>query len=52
MMAVGIGIYLPPTVASVVLAVGAVLAWIIERALKKCAEKQSVMQQDRTSAAS
>ena len=40
-MAVGIGIYLPPTVASV-LVVGAVLAWIIERILKKRAEKAGV----------
>jgi putative OPT family oligopeptide transporter len=40
-MAVGIGIYLPPTVASV-LVVGAVLAWIIERTLKKRAAKLGV----------
>jgi putative OPT family oligopeptide transporter len=40
-MAVGIGIYLPPTVASV-LAAGAVLAWIIERILKKRAAKLGV----------
>jgi putative OPT family oligopeptide transporter len=40
-MAVGIGIYLPPTVASV-LVVGAVLAWIIERTLKKRAGKLGV----------
>jgi putative OPT family oligopeptide transporter len=40
-MAVGIGIYLPPTVASV-LVVGAVLAWIIERVLKKRAAKLGV----------
>jgi putative OPT family oligopeptide transporter len=40
-MAVGIGIYLPPTVASA-LVVGAVLAWIIERILKRRAEKLGV----------
>jgi putative OPT family oligopeptide transporter len=40
-MAVGIGIYLPPTVASVLVA-GAVLAWIIERILKKRAGKLGV----------
>ncbi len=40
-MAVGIGIYLPPTVASV-LVVGAVLAWIIERILKKRAQQRGI----------
>jgi uncharacterized oligopeptide transporter (OPT) family protein len=40
-MAVGIGIYLPPTVASV-LGAGAVLAWIIERVLKKRAGKLGI----------
>ncbi|MQQ99559.1 OPT family oligopeptide transporter [Glaciimonas soli] len=40
-MAVGIGIYLPPTVASV-LVVGAVLAWIIERILKKRAAQRGI----------
>ncbi|MDB5775019.1 MAG: oligopeptide transporter, family [Herbaspirillum sp.] len=40
-MAVGIGIYLPPTVASA-LVVGAVLAWVIERMLKQRAEKSGV----------
>ena len=40
-MAVGIGIYLPPTVASVLVA-GAVLAWIIERVLKKRAAKLGI----------
>ncbi|HWZ47533.1 MAG TPA: oligopeptide transporter, OPT family [Herbaspirillum sp.] len=40
-MAVGIGIYLPPTVASVLVS-GAVLAWIIERVLKKRAGKLGV----------
>lgn len=40
-LAVGIGIYLPPTVAST-LVLGTVLAWIIERILKKRAQKQGV----------
>ncbi|MDB5989397.1 MAG: putative rane protein, partial [Herbaspirillum sp.] len=40
-MAVGIGIYLPPTVATVLVA-GAVLAWIIQRTLKKRAAKVGV----------
>ncbi|MFC5473689.1 OPT family oligopeptide transporter [Paraherbaspirillum soli] len=40
-LAVGIGIYLPPTVASV-LVLGAVLAWLVERTLKKRAQKQGV----------
>ncbi|MVW71820.1 OPT family oligopeptide transporter [Bordetella sp. 15P40C-2] len=37
-LAVGIGIYLPPTV-STSLVVGAVLAWLIERALRRRAER-------------
>ncbi|MFJ2989499.1 OPT family oligopeptide transporter [Collimonas sp. NPDC087041] len=37
-LAVGIGIYLPPTVAST-LVLGTLLAWIIERILKKRAQK-------------
>jgi uncharacterized oligopeptide transporter (OPT) family protein len=40
-LAVGIGIYLPPTVAST-LVLGTVLAWVIERILKKRAQKQGV----------
>ncbi|HWW07128.1 OPT family oligopeptide transporter [Collimonas sp.] len=40
-LAVGIGIYLPPTVAST-LVLGTVLAWVIERVLKKRAQKQGV----------
>ncbi|SFH63460.1 putative oligopeptide transporter, OPT family [Collimonas sp. OK307] len=40
-LAVGIGIYLPPTVAST-LVLGTLLAWIIERILKKRAQKQGV----------
>lgn len=37
-LAVGIGIYLPPTVAST-LVLGTLLAWVIERILKKRAQK-------------
>ncbi|GAB1578270.1 OPT family oligopeptide transporter [Bordetella petrii] len=37
-LAVGIGIYLPPTV-SAPLVVGAVLAWLLERALRRRAER-------------
>ncbi|WP_211454295.1 OPT family oligopeptide transporter [Collimonas antrihumi] len=40
-LAVGIGIYLPPTVAST-LVLGTLLAWVIERILKKRAQKQGV----------
>ncbi len=40
-LAVGIGIYLPPTVAST-LVLGTLLAWGIERILKKRAQKQGV----------
>ncbi|WP_230414493.1 OPT family oligopeptide transporter [Collimonas silvisoli] len=40
-LAVGIGIYLPPTVAST-LVLGTVLAWVIERILRKRAQKQGV----------
>ncbi|MFL9927588.1 oligopeptide transporter, OPT family [Herbaspirillum lusitanum] len=37
-LAVGIGVYLPPTV-SMALVVGAVLAWLIERGLRRRAER-------------
>jgi putative OPT family oligopeptide transporter len=40
-LAVGIGIYLPPTVAST-LVLGTLLAWVIERILKKRAQKQGL----------
>ncbi|WP_158897836.1 OPT family oligopeptide transporter [Burkholderia sp. L27(2015)] len=40
-LAVGIGIYLPPTVAAT-LVLGTVLAWLIERTLKARARKQNV----------